>query len=232
MSSKKTREKQEFLVFLLVLYVMGFAFLYSNIAVAITLLGLAFFLTMVAFPPVWKAVRTTVKWLIDIAQKRAAQTHETAETSRPEKIPTTETVISESREIQTDNQVQELINVIRDFRAIKPLYGKKLEKKLQQAFGGYLGGTKYRDLARSEVPIGRSIIDFQIERIGIELKYSPSYQDFGILFSQVEQYAKSGMLDHVIVVLYKEQDRANTIDFEKRIQPYYWGRKISVVSIP
>jgi len=231
MSSKKARERQEFLVFLLVLYIMGFAFLYSNIAIAIILLALAFFITMVAFPPVEKAVRTTVKWIIDIAQKRTTQAHETAETSRLKTISTAETVISEPRETQTDRQVKELVNVIREFRAIKPLYGKKLEKKLQQAFGGYLGATKYRDLARSEVPIGKSIIDFQIERIGIELKYSPSYQDFGILFHQVEQYTNSGMLDHVIVVIYKEQDRANTIDFEKRIQKYDWGKKVSVVSI-
>lgn len=66
---------------ILVLYVMGFAFLYSSVAVALVLLGLALFLTMVAFPSFDKAVRKTVAWLVKRAQRRTTPTYKTEETN-------------------------------------------------------------------------------------------------------------------------------------------------------
>lgn len=234
MSSKKERERQEFLIFILVLYVMGFAFLYSNIAVGVILLGLAFFLTMGAFPPFGKAVRTAIAWLVETVQRHAVKSHETAETSPPKTTPTTETIIPESHEIPiapADSQIKELVDVIRSFQVGKPLSGKGREKKLQHQFSGFLMASKYRDEFKSEVPIGENIIDFEIKRIGIELKYSPDSGEFQRLFSQVEMFANSGILDYVIVVVCAEADRARTIAFRERIQKFDFGKRVLVMTV-
>jgi hypothetical protein len=137
----------------------------------------------------------------------------------------------ESREVQADNQFKELIDLIRNFQVGKPLYGKRREKKLQHQFSGFLMNSKYRNEFRSEVPIGENVIDFTIRRIGIELKYSPNPQEFERLFSQVERFARSGMLDYVVVVVCAEEDRARTIAFRERVRPYDWGKKVFVETV-
>jgi hypothetical protein len=49
---------------------MGFAFPYSNILVAVTFARLAFFLTVVSFPQVGRIVKSILKLFVEAVQNR------------------------------------------------------------------------------------------------------------------------------------------------------------------
>jgi hypothetical protein len=223
MSGKKARERQQFLVFLLVLYVMGFAFLYSNIAVGVILLGLAFFLTMGAFPPVLNAIRTTVKWIIGIAQKRAAQAHETAETGahatrtpmQPQPSPPLVT------EAQGKSMYDNVVSILRNWQPARKFNDERqgeiaTEEHLNHFFHNQVRRHKYREDFESDLEIGD---------IGIEIKVLYKTSEMQRLGGQLMAYCQH--FNHVIALIFN-YNRIDLGSYKNQWQKHF-GSKVEVI---
>jgi hypothetical protein len=220
MSSKKARERQEFLVFLLVLYIMGFAFLYSNIAVAIILLALAFFLTMVAFPPVEKAVRTTIVWLIEVAQGRA----------RPRKKDTVqETAIARSPEqikVVTNLKLQQIVSILENCPLPSRLRRDAPENDVETFLEARLRDD-FPTLKRQQ-PFGHSRFDIEIGDIGIEIKLPKGQRDVDALKGQIQTYLKRFSYVIAFIINYYGISREIIEDFKQDVAVLHGNRVIVI----
>jgi len=223
MSSKRGKKRQEFLVFLLVLYVMGFAFLYSSIAVAVILLGLAFFLTMVAFPLVGKVVSETIKRVVDYAQKRTTQPHETAETSaraagtpmQPQPSPPFVT------EAQDKSMYDDVVRTLRNWQPARrynnePESEVATEEHLNHYFHNQVRRHKYREDFESDLEIGD---------IGIEIKVLYKTSELQRLGGQLMAYCEH--FNHVIALIFNYK-RIDLVSFKNQWQKRF-GNQVEVI---
>jgi hypothetical protein len=222
MSNKRGKERQEFLVFILVLYVMGFAFLFANIAVGITLLGFAFFLTMLAFPPVWKAVRTTVVWLVETAQRHAIRNDETKEKSQ--ELTTTKS-IEEEGEV-ANAKLQRVISILESC-PLPPRFRHEPENDAETWISAQLVHDFPDHKRQQHYSIYHSRFDIEIDDIGIEVKLPKGARDMATLRGQIQIYLKR--FSHVVafIINYYGISREIIDEFKRDMREY--GGRVTVI---
>jgi hypothetical protein len=223
MSSKRDKERQEFLVFILLLYVMGFAFLYSNIALAIVLLGLAFFLTIVAFPSFGKAVRTTVVWLVERAQRKSATpTYKTEETTKE----TTTTRSLEQEKVVTNVKLQQIVSILENCPLPSRLRRDAPENDVETFLEARLRDD-FPNLRRQQ-PFGHSRFDIEIGDIGIEIKLPKGQRDVDALKGQIQTYLKRFSYVIAFIINYYGISREIIEDFKQDVTVLHGSRVIVI----
>jgi len=212
----RTKEdREQALIILLVLYILGIALLMSGVVWGIIAVGLGILLTIGLFPQVGEFIQTFIEEILGHTQKRKTATTPTSETLP---ISTVKPEIT-----QKPSEVEEIIAKIQEFEPFrKPNSERDLEYLLMQDLKRYFPNL------RTELQYERTQIDAQIGKIGIELKYQPSESQLDRLYGQIEKYLQH--LDYVIVVIGYELSPESTDHFRRRIKRSNWDDRVFVVT--
>jgi len=209
---KKKEEKEQTLVFLLFLYIIGLGLLMGGILWGILFVGLGILFTIALFPKVGEVVKTLINGIIDLIEKRKISTPSIPSNSKVEVV-------------EKPRMVEEVIGRIREFRPYRRACKEKhIEDMLMQHLRIF-----YPSL-RTQLQYERTQIDAQIGKVGIEIKYQPNESELDRLYGQIEKYLRH--LDYIIAVIGYERSAESTDQFRKRLKRANWDKQVFVVSIP
>lgn len=202
--SAKARARQEAFVYLLILWVMGFAFLYWNVLYGIAFMALAFLATMYVYPPFSKAVKTVVRSVVGFAQKQQAK--------KQENSASTQTASVESTEGMDNPQLEQIISELKTCPLPSRL-GKNPEHDTEVHLEARLQ-SRFPNIMRQEAH-HFSRFDIAIGNIGIEIKLPRNAQDMATLRGQMDLYLKYFKYVIAYVVLFSYIPREMIDEFRQ-----------------
>jgi len=209
---KKNNDKETGYVLILVFFISGIAIVASGNLLGLVILLAGLIILVAMFPSVREVIKSIAQGIERMIRERRER----------------KTVIQHSIEstvIQRSEKLEEIIERVREFKPYKrPRREKQLEDMLMQHLRFF-----YNSL-RTQQYYENTVIDGQIDRVGIELKYQPNESDFDRLFGQVEKYSRH--LEHVIVLIAYARSREDVDHFRERLKRSNLADKTTVMSIP
>jgi hypothetical protein len=211
MTKKKKGSREEAYFLILFFFILGIGLLICGYLIGIIAVGLALLITIAMFPTVGEVISSITKGIISILRKQKLQ--------KALSTPVEEKAIEEESQ-----KVREIIQKIEEFRFPKT---PKSEVDCEIMLVSYLQAFFPEIKRQEQYPDMR--IDAVINKIGIEIKFRPSLNDFHMLYSQIEDRLQ--YLEKIVVVSFSETDKQVTSKFLDKLKTRDWlNKKVFVIS--